>query len=701
MTQGSELHLFGTVGASWWDEEYFTAASVREALAALSGPITVRINSGGGIATEGQAIYTLLTDYPDRVDVVIDGMAASAASLIAMAGDSITMRAGSLLLIHDPAQGFTEGRGTEADHLHAARQLGIVANAYAKIYADRASMSVEEARAIMRADTLFDGQMAVDMGFATSTDETPAAMAAKFDYRIYATAPAALRSESERLGSARSKVAVMAMIAGLPRPKMESEGMTKTVTTVAAEDSAVIPETAADTGLETSITDPASEVVAATEDQAHDEIIARAEQPGADANMRAIAALASIAPEMNAQQLAAHITANTPVTVVLDSILNSRKEKTAMTTIPAAQAATVVADARDKFKMGAQLALMAKLGMEGGERNEFTSLTLSEMAAHSLALAGDTDRIPSRLQMIGRALTMSGSHSTSDFANVLSNVASKSALKGWQEAEETYQIWTVAGVLSDFKPSKRVDTGLFGSLPQKIEGADYAYGTVGDRGETITLATYGKIFKITREAILNDDLSILGRVPEKMGRAARTTIGNLVYAILTSNPTMADGTALFHADHANLAGSGSALSVTSLSVARAAMRTQREAAGGAALNITPRYLIVPAAQEMAASQLMASQFEPTANKGHASNPVANMAQVVADGRLDAASTTAWYLAASPSSFDTIEVAYLDGNDAPYLEEMTSWTSDGVEMKVRIDAGVAPLDHRTLYKNPGA
>ena len=95
----NELYLYGSVGESFWGEEAFSPSDVRDQLSEMTGPITVHINSGGGIATDGQAIYNLLKGYPDRVDVVIDGAAASAASLIAMAGETITLRAGAYLMI--------------------------------------------------------------------------------------------------------------------------------------------------------------------------------------------------------------------------------------------------------------------------------------------------------------------------------------------------------------------------------------------------------------------------------------------------------------------------------------------------------------------------------------------------------------------------------------------------------------------------
>ncbi len=98
--------------------------------------------------------------------------------------------------------------------------------------------------------------------------------------------------------------------------------------------------------------------------------------------------------------------------------------------------------------------------------------------------------------------------------------------------------------------------GGFRSLRQVREGAEYKYITTSDRKETIALATYGEIFSITRQAIINDDLNMLVDIPVKMGRAAKATIGDLVYKVLTDNPKLSDGKALFHADHKNIATGG-------------------------------------------------------------------------------------------------------------------------------------------------
>lgn len=690
----NEIRLYGSCGDRWWDEEYFTAAEVRDQLASMSGPVTVRINSGGGVASEGQAVYTMLVDYPSEVHVVIDAVAMSAASLIAMAGDTITMRLGSYMLIHDPAFPCLEGRGTSAEHLVAHQQLETVAGAYAGVYARRAGIGVEEARQIMRDETVLDGPKALMMGFATAVDEsTEAEPVARFDYRIYAHAPQSLREASEVLGGRPGKAAVVAMMSGSSRNLQQETTMAENATETEAVDTADDEVTTSETedAQVDDATPEAVETVQATASGADRQTAQR---------IRDTVAMAGFEPTMALDMITRGLSAE----AALAEVLTKRKEGDA--TMSGAnhsghRPATITADARDKFRDGATRALMMKSGITGGERNEFSSLSLAELARECIIMSGHSGRFSSRMEMVGYAFTMAGSHSTSDFGNILQNIQGKAALVGWDEAAETYPMFTRAGSLTDFKATKRVGLGLFDSLQKVEEGANYEFGTVGDRGEPITLATYGRMIRITRQAIINDDLTILGSIPRKMGRAARRTIGDLVFAILTGNPAMSDGTALFHADHRNLAGSGGAPNIATMSAARAAMRTQREKADGPALNITPKYMLVPAALETASAQLLTSTVDPSANKGHATNPVAGMAELIVDGRLDVASATAWYLAADPNAFDTIEVAYLDGVQSPYIEQQQMWTADGVEMKVRIDAGVAPLDFRTLYKNPGS
>lgn len=364
----------------------------------------------------------------------------------------------------------------------------------------------------------------------------------------------------------------------------------------------------------------------------------------------------------------------------------------------------VEADARDRWRTGVEKSLLFRVGMKDGEKNEFLGLTLRELARDYLRVSGQQWQIADPLIMAGMALSgtrAAGMHSTSDFVNVLANVASKSMLRGYEEAPETFETWTSRGTLVDFKATKRVDLNLFPTLLEVPEGAEYKFGTIGDRGETVQLATYGRMFAITRQAIINDDMNVFTRIPQRMGRAARRTIANLVWAILTGNPTMADGFALFSTQHANLAGTPAAITVTSVDAAAMSMAVQKDPDNLAvALNIAPRFFLVPVALAGVARVLMASEFDPNKTQ-RTPNSVNGLATVIADARLDANSTTAWYMVADPNVVDTIEVSYLNGQSEPTLEQRDGWNVDGVEFKVRLDAAVKALDFRGMFKNAGA
>ncbi|WP_056033403.1 head maturation protease, ClpP-related [Loktanella sp. 3ANDIMAR09] len=198
------LTLTGYVGDHW---EYagdviidgITQAMVLEALGQIDddAPLTVRINSGGGIATDGVAIRSALAERSGRTDVVIEGIAASAASIIAMAGETITMATGSQLMIHDPS-GFTFG--TADDHDKSRRALDSIATGYARVYAKRSGQSEAACRDMMKAETWMDDAAAVAAGFADATTDEQATAVAAFPYQSYARAPQPLVAMAQANG---------------------------------------------------------------------------------------------------------------------------------------------------------------------------------------------------------------------------------------------------------------------------------------------------------------------------------------------------------------------------------------------------------------------------------------------------------------------------------------------------------------------
>ena len=201
LVEGNELVLTGTVGAYWF-EDGFTAAEVSGALARLGRDtdIVARLNSGGGIATEGTAIHAAFAAHKGKVDIVVEGIAASAASIIAMAGDSVTMALGAVMMIHDAS---TIAFGDASEFQKRLGELDAISGAMASIYADRTGKPAAEMRTLMKAETWFTADEAVAAGFADAVGAEPAAGRAEpsaFAYRAYARAPAPVLALADRRG---------------------------------------------------------------------------------------------------------------------------------------------------------------------------------------------------------------------------------------------------------------------------------------------------------------------------------------------------------------------------------------------------------------------------------------------------------------------------------------------------------------------
>jgi len=372
-------------------------------------------------------------------------------------------------------------------------------------------------------------------------------------------------------------------------------------------------------------------------------------------------------------------------------------------------------DQSESVREGAELAILVRSQLATDEQKQklrdygFGGYTLSELGRAVLEAKGVSVRGLDKRGLAGMVLGRVG-HGTSDFTSILANVATKAIMQGWNEAPETWQTWTRVVSLPDFKQAKMVGLSNFSDLSEVPEQAEYTHGTLEDLYENVQLKTYGKLFTISRQAIINDDASAFTTIPRKMGRAASRMIGDLAYDVLkngTSATLDQDSTALFDAStHKNYVTSGAAPSVATLNAGFTAMAVQTDPSGLSFLNVVPRYLIVPRAIEATALTLVASTYDPAGSAGTLTpNPYNGRLVVVADARLDDTTWTThtgkgWFLAADQNVWDTVIVATLNGETAPYLEEQDGFSSDGVTYKVRIDAAAEPLDFRTLYFNDG-
>lgn len=655
-----EIHIYDQIGG-WGISASQFLKEVSEAGLFNASQVDIRIHSPGGSVLDGFAIFNTLKRLPGAVNIYIDGIAASMASVLAMLpGARVHIPENAFIMIHNPWGGVM---GEADDMRDYADLLDKHAKNILDAYEQKTGLPRDEIQNLMSAETWMTGADAVQKGFA--------------DELLPEMAMAACINDNVTKEFTKMPKAAKNWFA--PRASGSQSQQQNT--------------------------------------QQNNQQDPQNQQPNQPTQTPGQIDMAALALQMQQQMQARETDRRTAVTGVFTAFAHhpgiselqasclsdqycdaSAAQQKLLAKL--AEGTSSVAGGYGHIHAGngnvigdsVRNVIMVRAGQaERQKDNQFNGMSLMELARASLTHRNIGVASYDRMGIVGMAFT----HSSSDFAHILMDVANKSALVGWDEAAETFDIWTRTGELPDFKPGHRVGMESFPSLRQIRPGAEYKYATLSDTGASIALATYGELFSIDRHAIINDDMSFITRIPQSMGRAAKATVGDLVYAILTGNPTF-NKSPLFSAERNNLV--DGELSVDILADARAQMKRQKS--GERTLNITPAFLLVPTLQEALADQIINSTSVPgTDMNAGIKNPVKGMAEIVAEPRLDDADEDAWYLAAAKGR-DTIEVAYLDGNAAPTVESTSGFTVDGVTMKVRIDAGVAPMDYRGLLKSTG-
>ena len=274
---------------------------------------------------------------------------------------------------------------------------------------------------------------------------------------------------------------------------------------------------------------------------------------------------------------------------------------------------------------------------------QYRGMTLLELARESLGNVGVNTRGLSRDEVATRAL-----HSTSDFPEILSAVTNKTLRQAYEAYPRTFMLFCRQVLATDFKAMHRVQLGEAPQLLEVGESGEFKRGTLGESKESYKVKTYGRVVAITRQTLINDDLDAFTRIPAMYGNSIAQLESDVVWGVITANPAMADGNALFHTTHKNLAGTGAALAVEAVGAARAAMAKQTGLDKKTVLNVRPAFLIVPASLELKAEQMVAQNLVPAATSNVVPQSIRTLAPI-SEPRLDAASETAWYLAASARS----------------------------------------------------
>lgn len=323
------------------------------------------------------------------------------------------------------------------------------------------------------------------------------------------------------------------------------------------------------------------------------------------------------------------------------------------------------------------------------EARTYAAMSTVDLARDCLTRSGMSYAGMTADTVITRAL-----HTTSDYALILGDTVGRELRQAYQAAPSGVRMLARQTTARDFRAKRALQFGEGPELKKVLEGGEFENGTIEESGETYSVDTFGRIFAISRQALINDDLGAFTQIPAKLGNAASAFENAQIVAKLVENPVMSDGNAVFHSDHGNLAASGAALSIATLSAARTAMRRQT-GLGGQPINAQPYAVVVPPEQETLAEQLLA---EIAATKTEDVNPFGNMIVAVEPRLTD---TGAWYIAADPATIDGLEYAYLEGAPGPQIETRQGFEVDGVQMKVRLDFGCGWVDWRGWYRNDGA
>jgi hypothetical protein len=409
-----------------------------------------------------------------------------------------------------------------------------------------------------------------------------------------------------------------------------------------------------------------------------------------------------------------HITAGTAIDAFRAAAFDAMEKKNANVGAPnlgAPESRVTGKDEVEKRHDAIQAAIMLRSGATkeadvdkdvlAGAR-QYRHARLMDIAKDSLIRGGENAAVVnaySPLELVGRAITSN----SSDFAIILEGTNRRILLEAYRNTPDTWRQFCAVGSVSDFREYKRLRTGTLSDLEVLRENGEYRMKRITDADyEKVSVTTKGNMINISREMIINDDLNAFVRLTTELGRAAKRSIENDVYASLLANsgngPLLVDGKSIFHADHNNIATAG-VLSETTLDAARILMGLQKDKDSNDFLDFNPSILVINRAQGNIARRLNNAQYSLDPD---AANQTPNLVNGLFNTIVDSPripTDAQFYMFCDPAIEAVLEVNFLNGQQEPYMESREGWYQDGLEWKVRLDWGVNPVGFRGAVKVP--
>jgi hypothetical protein len=326
---------------------------------------------------------------------------------------------------------------------------------------------------------------------------------------------------------------------------------------------------------------------------------------------------------------------------------------------------------------------------------EWSGVRISDMARELLAARGERDVPRNRVALAERSF-----HSTSDFPLLLSSALNKVLLSDYALAEPTYRMFMARRTFNDFRPHSFLRVGDFPALSALAEGGQITLGTISEGREQITMATYARGVRVTRQMLINDELGAFNDFAGMIGRRILDFENATAFAQVTTGsgagPNLADGSAVFTTGRGNRSASGAAIDVTSLGAARQALRN-RTSPDGLKLNLSGRYLLTGPAYETIAWQFTSAQYVPAT--AATTNPFRGTYEPIVDANITGNN---WYLFADPAVAPVYVYGFLSGAEGPQTRITNPPGTDGaVSVDVWLDFACGAIDWRGGQFNAGA
>jgi ATP-dependent protease ClpP protease subunit len=673
-----ELFLYGDFGLEIRAKDFY------DELKTSKEDTLVRLSSAGGDLSEAVAIANMIVDR-GNVDIAIDGLAASAATVVACAGRKVTIDAGGSYMVHGPSLLVIQAN---ADRLRKVSDfLDNYSDQMREFYRLRPQINQSKLEEWLKngEDNWFTASQALEHGFVDEVRKTPFL---ELSARLLNFIPRTMRSSTvQESPQTATPSPVPAAVASQPAASPPAA--------VASPPAASPPAAVACPPAASPPVDHAAQIVAR------------------NSKIRERAKPFMHLPEV--QELVydylTHV--DRPVEQFTDALVGVLAKGTQpVVSYPSVQGAPGK-DEVTKLREGVtnwltmRMRLPERFGsaFQAGDPGEFRGMTLVNIAAECLERAGVRTKGRFPHELVTEALQSNrlfGMQTASDFAVLMENVMHKTLLAAYNTEPYTWSRWCYSVTVDDFRNHIRYRTGLLPRLKTLSEDGEIPFIRIPD-GERymVSVDENGVRIGLSRKAIVDNDLNTFSDLVAQLGASARRSEELDAINLLMSNPVLPDGNPFFHSSRGNVA-TAAAPSEASFIDVMLKFAAFKDIAGEDYLDLSPDFMLCGKSVEPVARRINASQSMVATNmSAGVVNVVQNTySEIISTARLGPAST-AWYSFVRPSRVRSFEMVHLSGAEAPQISQEQPFNTTGVQWRIVHVWGVAPADPRGCIYNAGA